>query len=88
MGFNYMLIQLIDIIFQVLYYAIIIRVILSWFVKDSYNQVYQFLCQFTDPILRPFQNLIPSYRLGIDLSPILAFLALKIIRQLLISLLI
>jgi uncharacterized protein YggT (Ycf19 family) len=43
--------------------------------------------QFTDPILKPFQNIIPPYKIGIDLSPLFAFIALSIAKKLLLMLL-
>ncbi len=66
--------------------ALLIRVLLSWIPHNHYQPVIQILYQITDPILKPFQNLIPANRFGIDFSPILAFLALGVIRQIIFRL--
>ena len=82
-----LLYRILDFIFQGLYLALIARVLLSWIPHDRYHPIMQFLYDVTDPILRPFQNIIPSWKIGIDLSPILAFFALGIIRDLMFRLL-
>ena len=60
------------------------RSIISWFSPDPYNQLVQILNRITEPVLMPFRRLIPSYNIGIDLSPILAFLAIKFLQIFLI----
>ncbi len=65
---------------------LIIRVLLTWFPQiDWYNQPFAALSQITDPYLNLFRNIIPPLG-GIDLSPILAFLALNVISAVLGSL--
>ena len=67
-------------LFRVLYWALFIRVILSWFPHDRYHPVLLFLYSITDPILDPFKRLVPS-NMGIDFSPIFAFFALSFLEQ-------
>src|SRR5512137_2977997 len=55
-------------------WIIIIRALLSWVNPDPYNPIVQFLTRVTEPVLRPLRKLVPSYRLGIDLSPLIAIL--------------
>ncbi|MDM9385520.1 YggT family protein [Chlorogloeopsis sp. ULAP01] len=65
---------------------LIIRVLLSWFPNINwYNQPFAALSQVTDPYLNIFRNIIPPLG-GIDISPILAFLLLNIVGNLLYSL--
>ncbi|MBF2009069.1 YggT family protein [Chlorogloeopsis fritschii PCC 9212] len=65
---------------------LIIRVLLSWFPNINwYNQPFAALSQITDPYLNIFRNIIPPLG-GIDFSPILAFLLLNIVGNLLYSL--
>ena len=59
----------------------IIRAVISWVNPDPRNQIVQFLCRATDPVLRPIQQLLPPWRLGIDLSPIAAILAIQFIQR-------
>ena len=62
-------------IFKILYFLLVVRIILSWFPVDPYNNVVTTLYQITDPLLAPFRKL--PLRLGmIDFSPLLAFLVL------------
>jgi YggT family protein len=55
-------------------WVIIIRALLSWVNPDPYNPIVQFLMRITEPVLRPLRKLVPAYRLGIDLSPLIAVL--------------
>jgi YggT family protein len=59
----------------------IIRAVLSWVSPDPWNPIVQFLARATDPVLRPIQQLIPMWRLGIDISPIIAILALQFVQR-------
>ena len=64
------------IVFQILQLLIIVRALLSWVNPDPYNPIVQFVERTTEPILFPLRQLIPSYKIGIDVSPILALLFL------------
>ena len=74
-----------DIIIPLIYWLVIIRAVLSWFSPDPYNTLVQILYRLTEPILSPFRRIIPSYNIGIDLSPILAILALVFLRYFLVQ---
>jgi YggT family protein len=67
------------------YWLIIVRVVISWFNPDPYNFLFQLLYKLTEPILSPFRRLIPIYNVGIDISPILAVLALIFLQHFLVS---
>tara|TARA_B100001113_G_C20965510_1_gene559362 strand:- start:450 stop:725 length:276 start_codon:yes stop_codon:yes gene_type:complete len=82
-----LLYKFLDITFQVLYFALLIRVLISWIPHNRSHPIIDFLYQLTDPLLRPFQNIVPSWRIGIDLSPLFAFLALGFIRKVLFQIL-
>lgn len=83
------LIQAIDIFFDVIFYLILARVILSWVRLNPYNPIVRFIYQVTDPILLPFQNLqrrlFPPRGMYIDFSPFLAIIGLQIIRNILMN---
>lgn len=63
-----------DIVLSVFYWLILIRALVSWVNPDPYNVVVQFLHRATEPILQPIRRLLPP--MGIDLSPIIAFLVI------------
>lgn len=59
-------------------YAIFIRIILSWISPGQYNPATAIIATLTDPVLRPFQRLIPPLG-GFDISPIFAVILLSAI---------
>ena len=85
---NYFLINLISNVFQIINILIIIRVLLSWFNYNAHNQYIRLLYKITEPILAPIRNLLSSFNMGIDISPLIAIFALSFIRNLLIRLLV
>jgi len=84
---NNFLIGLISNIFQIINFLIIIRVLLAWFNYNSHNQYIQLLYRVTEPILAPIRNLLSSFNMGIDISPLIAIFTLSILRNFLIRLL-
>jgi YggT family protein len=74
------LITFLGLLLQILWFAILIRVILSWFPVDPSNPIIRILWEITEPVLAPFRRVIP--RIGMfDLSPIAAFLVIGILAQ-------
>ncbi|MFU3060473.1 YggT family protein [Pseudomonas aeruginosa] len=69
---------------KVFFFALIISVILSWVAPGSYNPGAQLVNQICEPLLMPFRKFLPNLG-GLDLSPIFAFLALKLIDMLVIN---
>jgi len=65
---------------------LLIRALLSWVNPDPYNPIVQFLEKFTEPVLSPIRRVLPvSLKFGIDISPVIAFLAIMFIRSFLVS---
>jgi len=63
---------------RILTYAIIIRAILSWFIRSRQNLIILLLDDITEPLLAPIRRVVP--RLGIfDLSPLVAIVILYFI---------
>lgn len=82
--------QIINNVITILIYAIVIRAILSFVpqLTSSNNKLVSLLYDVTDPILKPFQRFqIGGAAMAIDLSPIIAIIALKLIGSLSRSLL-
>jgi YggT family protein len=78
--------RILDIGFTILYWLILIRALISWVNPDPYNPVVQFLYKTTEPILYPIRKLLPSsLRFGIDISPIIAFLAIIFLKSFLVK---
>jgi len=77
--------QVIDVVITVVWWLIIIRALISWVNPDPYNPIVQFLYRTTEPLLMPFRRIIPSLKIGIDLSPIFAILVLMFLRYFLVN---
>ena len=63
-----------------LWWLIVIRVLLSWVNPDPYNSIVQFIERSTEWLLLPFRRWIPIYKIGIDISPILAIFFLYFLK--------
>tara|TARA_A100001015_G_scaffold314778_1_gene424999 strand:+ start:2752 stop:3015 length:264 start_codon:yes stop_codon:yes gene_type:complete len=83
----FLLYKILDIFFQSAYLILMIRVLLSWIPHDRYHPIVNVIYKCSDPILSPFQNIVPSWKIGIDLSPIFAFIALGIAKEFLFKIL-
>lgn len=72
-------------------YAILARVIITWIPISKDNQLIRLLYQITEPILAPIRGIIERSAIGknmmFDFSPIIAFLLISFLRNVLISLL-
>ncbi|MCA9374369.1 YggT family protein [Candidatus Peregrinibacteria bacterium] len=80
------LINFVSIFFDLLSFAIIARILMSWISNGGSGQIQAFLRSVTEPILSPFRRAIP--RLGMfDISPIVALFCLDLLRGLLINIL-
>ncbi len=81
MGSN--VIPIIALLFNILYILLFIRCIVSWlpiFPGDPSYNLAEGVRQITDPLLLPFQKIIPPIG-GIDLSLLFAIIALQMFEQ-------
>jgi len=65
-------------------WVIIIRALISWVNPDPFNPIVRLLVRLTDPVLRPIRRVIPL-NIGLDLSPMLAILAIFFVRNFLVA---
>ncbi len=94
-GFAYDLAWLVDAVFGVLTFGLLIYIILgllvSFAVVNGHNQVISIvmgaLYRIFEPLLRPIRNLLPNLG-GIDISPVFLFIALEFASRILVRLLI
>jgi YggT family protein len=70
-----------NLLINILLVLIFIRVLLSW-IPASLGKFRVFIYEVTEPILGPLRKLIPPMGGMLDLSPIVAFLILTIIQNL------
>lgn len=72
-----------ELLLSILYWLILIRALISWVNPDPFNPVVQFLTRTTEPILNPIRRILPP--MGIDISPIIAFLVIIFLKSFLVS---
>ena len=60
-------------------WVIIARALISWVNPDPWNPIVQFLDRATEPVLTPIRRWM-GWRMGIDLSPIIAILILTFLQ--------
>lgn len=80
------LIRLVNTAFDVYSWLLIARILLTWLPVDPYNPAVRFIARVTEPYLRLFRGLLPPLG-ALDLSPIVAFIVLGLIRRLVVNLL-
>jgi YggT family protein len=66
--------RILGVVLNIYMWVIIIRALISWVNPDPYNPIVQFLTRVTEPVLRPLRKLVPTWKLGVDLSPLIAIL--------------
>ena len=73
------LINVLHLAVQIYVWIIIIRALISWVSPDPFNPIVRFLYQVTEPVLRPVRRSLPTYQIGLDLSPLLVIIGLEIV---------
>ena len=76
--------NVLDTILYLYMMIVIIRALISWVNPDPYNPIVQFLMSATEPVLAPVRRMIPTYSIGIDLSPIIVILAIVFLKSFLV----
>jgi YggT family protein len=59
---------------------------MSWIRPNPYHPVVQWIHKLTDPVLEPVRRMIPMNAMGFDLSPIVVFILLDILKRVIIHL--
>ncbi len=83
-----LVIRIINFLFRIYNYFILARILFSWIPVDNSNPIIRFIYKITEPLLAPFRIIISLGGAGIDLSPIIVFFLLNILRTSLIKLII
>lgn len=76
--------KILDMALNFFMWVIIIRALITWVNPDPYNPIVQFLTRVTEPVLSPIRRLLPTYRIGLDLSPFIAILIIYFMRDFLV----
>ena len=87
-AFGYFLMALakvLDYVLILFMWIVIARAILSWVSPDPFNPIVRFLHNITEPVLYPIRTKLPLSFGGLDLSPIVVFLAIIFLRTFVVS---
>lgn len=71
---------------NIIIYMVLVRAVLSWFVKDLSNPLVRFLFEVTEPLLAPFKELQNKIGItgGLDFSPIFLFMVIEFLKKMVI----
>lgn len=75
--------SILDTLLTIYTYILIARALISWVNPDPYNPIVNFLHRVTEPVLDPIRRRVPDLG-GIDVSPIVAFMAIIFMQKFLI----
>lgn len=78
-------VELVILSLNLFFFAILIRIVLSWIAPHNYNPITALLTTLSEPILAPFRRLIPAIG-GLDISPVFAIILIQALVILLHSL--
>ena len=82
-----MISRTVDLIFHFYLILLIFRCFLTWLPSiDWEQQPFKFMSLVSDPVLNIFRGIIPPINGTIDISPILAFILLQVMRGLVVGL--
>jgi len=78
----------IDIIFELFMWLLIIQAIMSWLLafnvlnprNQVVGQIWHFMLRVTEPLLRPIRRILPNFG-GLDLAPMVLILVIYFIRR-------
>lgn len=86
-------IKALDIMFEVMFWLILARVLMSWLPIGKGGKISELIYQLTDPVLVPVRTIIysifPKMKYsGLDFSPMAALFLLEFVRRIVIGLLV
>lgn len=76
--------RILEIVLDLYMWVIIARALISWVNPDPWNPIVQFLDRVTEPVLAPIRRWM-GWRMGIDLSPLVAILIIYFLQYALVG---
>jgi YggT family protein len=77
--------RLLELVLWAYVYIIIARAVISWVSPDPFNPIVRFLDRVTEPVLRPIRRRLPTFQMGLDLSPMIVILAIYFLQSFLVE---
>ncbi len=78
-GFGQGGIFLVNTLFNLYIFALLLRLILQWMGASFFNPVSQFIVKITDPVIQPLRRVLPRVRM-VDIATLLAACVLELIK--------
>lgn len=79
MSLTWAVLGIASLMLNIYFYGLFIVIILSWVAPQSHHPAIALLWQLMEPVMAPFRRLIPPLG-GLDLSPIVLFLLINVLR--------
>jgi YggT family protein len=77
--------RLLELVLWAYFWVIIARALISWVSPDPFNPIVRFLYRVTEPVLRPIRRRLPTFQMGLDLSPMIVILAIYFLQSFLVE---
>lgn len=77
--------RILDVVLSIYMWIIVARAVLSWVSPDPRNPIVSLLYQLTDPVLWRIRRFLPLRGIGIDVSPVIAILAIIFLRSFVVA---
>ncbi|MFP4444782.1 MAG: YggT family protein [Desulfosudaceae bacterium] len=77
--------MILNMVLTVYMWIIIAQAILSWVSPDPFNPIVRVINNLTEPVLHRIRSKLPVVYGGIDLSPLVALLAIVFIQQFVVN---
>lgn len=74
-----------DWVVTVFWWLIIVRALMSWVSPDPFNPIVRFIEGATEPLLGPIRQMLPPWKIGLDISPLIALMFLYFTRAFLVQ---
>jgi YggT family protein len=73
-------VQLLEILYDIFFYSILITAVLSWVAPGGYNPATKLLNDLTEPLLRFFRRALPPVG-GLDIAPLFGLIGLQLAKM-------
>ena len=78
--------RVLDIVFSLYFWIILIAALLSWVRPDPYNPIVRTLRTLTEPVFYRVRKWLPfTYSSGMDFSPVVVLLAIELFNRIVVA---
>ena len=76
--------RVLELALNIYLWIVVVRALISWVNPDPYNPIVRLLTRLTEPVLLPMRRMVPTWRMGFDLSPMIAIAGIYFINLFLV----